>query len=123
MDKAVPMPGSSIGSAALITAPRRGTHRRIGISNVSLDHLVRAMEVTEIVCVQNYFNLGAATQTIWRVQRTGIAFALLLPLGFPRAQREIDHDNQLVNDVAAAHDATPSRSPSRGCWPSRRTSY
>ena len=44
---------------ALMTARDEGLIGGIGISNVSHDHLMRALEVAEIVCVQNFFNLAA----------------------------------------------------------------
>src|SRR6201995_243766 len=42
---------------ALMTARDEGLIGGIGISNVSREHLMRALEVAEIVCVQNFFNL------------------------------------------------------------------
>jgi aryl-alcohol dehydrogenase-like predicted oxidoreductase len=108
MDKALPDARFVDQLGALITARDEGLIGGIGISNVSLDHLVRAMEVTEIVCVQNYFNLAARDSRLIldECNARGIAFAPFCPLGFPRAQRESIRTNQLVIDVAAAHDAT-----------------
>jgi len=108
MDKAVPDARFVDQLGALITARDEGLIGGIGISNVSLDHLSRAMEVTEIVCVQNYFNLAArdSRPILDECNARGIAFAPFCPLGFQRAQRESITTNQLVNDVAAAHDAT-----------------
>jgi aryl-alcohol dehydrogenase-like predicted oxidoreductase len=108
MDKAVPDARFVDQLGALIAARDDGLIGGIGISNVSLDHLSRAMEVTEIVCVQNYFNLAArdSRPILDECNARGIAFVPFCPLGFPRAQRESITTNQLVNDIAAAHDAT-----------------
>src|SRR6202047_2999816 len=59
MDKAVADQRFVDQLGALIVARDEGLIGGIGISNVSHDHLMRALEVTEIVCVQNFFNLAA----------------------------------------------------------------
>jgi diketogulonate reductase-like aldo/keto reductase len=108
MDKAVPDARFVDQLGALIIARDDGLIGGIGISNVSLDHLTRATEVTEIVCVQNYFNIAArdSQPILDACNARGIAFVPFCPLGFPRAQRESIVTNGAVNDIAAAHDAT-----------------
>ena len=44
--------------AALIRAREEGLIDGIGLSNISRQHLLRAVDQTEIVCVQNLFNLA-----------------------------------------------------------------
>jgi aryl-alcohol dehydrogenase-like predicted oxidoreductase len=47
---------------ALMTARDQGLIGGIGISIVSREHLMRALEI-EIVCVQNFFNLATRQGT------------------------------------------------------------
>ena len=81
----------------------------IGISNVTRGHLLRALEVTEIVCVQNFFNLADRNSLpiVHECAARGIAFVPFCPLGYPRTQREAILTNPAVAAVAARHDATP----------------
>jgi pyridoxine 4-dehydrogenase len=96
---------------ALMTARDEGLIGGIGISNVSRDQLMRALEVTEIVCVQNFFNLAArhSTPILDECSARKIAFVPFCPLGYPRAQREAILTNAVVNSVAAAHDASAAQ--------------
>jgi pyridoxine 4-dehydrogenase len=93
---------------ALATARDEGLIRGIGISNVSRDHLMRALEVTEIVCVQNHFNLAArdSIPVLDECNAREIAFVPFCPMGFPRAQRDTILTNPVVADVAGRHDAS-----------------
>jgi pyridoxine 4-dehydrogenase len=93
---------------ALMTARDEGLIGGIGISNISRDHLMRALEITEIVCVQNYFNLAArqGTPILDECSAREIAFVPFCPLGHPRSQRDAILSNRVVTRVAAAHDAT-----------------
>jgi aryl-alcohol dehydrogenase-like predicted oxidoreductase len=58
MDNAVPDERFADQLGALIAARDDGLIAGIGISNVTLRHLLRALEVTDIVCVQNAYNLA-----------------------------------------------------------------
>src|SRR5271169_5941673 len=58
MDNAVPDERFVDQLGALVTARDEGLIGGIGISNVTLRHLLRAQEVTDIVCVQNAYNLA-----------------------------------------------------------------
>jgi pyridoxine 4-dehydrogenase len=55
----------------------------IGLSNVSLEYLDRALARTEIVCVQNAYNLADRTSepVLSRCEELGIAFVPFFPLG------------------------------------------
>jgi aryl-alcohol dehydrogenase-like predicted oxidoreductase len=55
----------------------------IGLSNVSLEDLDRALTRTEIVCVQNAYNLADRTSepVLSRCEDLGIAFVPFFPLG------------------------------------------
>ena len=93
---------------ALVRARDEGLICRIGISNVTRGHLLRALEVTEIVCVQNFFNLADRNSLpiVNECTVRNIAFVPFCPLGYPRAQREAILTNPAVAAVAARHDAT-----------------
>ena len=111
MDNAAPDARFVDQLGALITARDEGLIGGIGISNVSRDHLMRALEVTEIVCVQNFFNLAArdGMPILEECSAREIAFVPFCPLGYPKAQRQEILTNPVVNSVAAAHDASASQ--------------
>jgi aryl-alcohol dehydrogenase-like predicted oxidoreductase len=111
MDNAAPDARFVDQLGALMTARDEGLVGGIGISNVSRDHLMMALEVTEIVCVQNFFNLAArdSTPILDECSAREIAFVPFCPLGYPRAQRETILTNPVVNSVAADHDASTAQ--------------
>jgi pyridoxine 4-dehydrogenase len=111
MDNAAPDARFVDQLGALVKARDEGLVGGIGISNVSRDHLMRALEVTEIVCVQNFFNLAArdSTPILDECSAREIAFVPFCPLGYPRAQRETILTNPVVNSVAADHDASTAQ--------------
>jgi aryl-alcohol dehydrogenase-like predicted oxidoreductase len=84
--------GGSVGTrfdaqlAALISARDEGLIDGIGLSNISRDHLVRAVAQTEIVCVQNLFNLAdqSSLDVLQECTSRGISFVPFCPLGWPR---------------------------------------
>ena len=108
MDNAVPDARFIDQLGALVTARDEGLIGGIGISNVSRDHLMKALEITEIVCVQNFFNLAAreSLSVLKECSAREIAFVPFCPLGFPRSQRDAMLTNPVVTAVAADHDAT-----------------
>jgi pyridoxine 4-dehydrogenase len=95
----------------LVRARDDGLIGGIGISNVTRGHLLPALEVTEIVCVQNFFNLADRNSLpiVNECAVREIAFVPFCPLGFPRAQREAILTNPAVADVAARHDVTAAQ--------------
>jgi aryl-alcohol dehydrogenase-like predicted oxidoreductase len=111
MDDAVPDARFVDQLGALMSARDEGLIGGIGISNVSREHLMRALEITEIVCVQNYFNLAdrRGMPILDECVAREIAFVPFCPLGYPRVQREAIVSNAVVADVAAAHDASAVR--------------
>jgi pyridoxine 4-dehydrogenase len=108
MDNAVPDARFVDQLGALMTARDEGLIGGIGISNIRRDHLTRALEITEIVCVQNYFNIAArdGQPILDDCTARDIAFVPFCPLGFPRKQRDAILTNEAVTEVAARHDAT-----------------
>jgi pyridoxine 4-dehydrogenase len=111
IDKAAPGARFVDQLGALVAARDEGLIGGIGISNVTLDHLRRALEITEIVCVQNFFNLADrdSLPILEECRAREIAFVPFCPLGFPRAQREAILTDRVVTAVAADHDATAAQ--------------
>ena len=75
--------------AALIKARDDGLIDGIGLSNISRPHLLRAADQTEIVCVQNLFNLAdqRSLDVLTECEARAIAFVPFCPLGLPGEQR------------------------------------
>jgi aryl-alcohol dehydrogenase-like predicted oxidoreductase len=111
MDNAVPDARFVDQLGALMTARDEGLIGGIGISNVSRDHLMRALDVTEIVCVQNYFNLAAhnSMHILDECNAREIPFVPFCPLGFPRAQRDAMLSDPVIVDVATRHGASAAQ--------------
>jgi pyridoxine 4-dehydrogenase len=86
MDPSEP-PGARFDAqlVALVQAREEGLIGGIGISNVSRRHLQRAVAQTEIVCVQNLFNLAdqRSLDVLTECAARGIAFVPFCPLGWP----------------------------------------
>jgi pyridoxine 4-dehydrogenase len=74
--------------AAMAQARDDGLIAGVGLSNVTREQLLRALEATEIVCVQNAFNLAdrSSMSVLRECETRGIAFVPFAPLGsaFPR---------------------------------------
>jgi aryl-alcohol dehydrogenase-like predicted oxidoreductase len=95
--------------AALAAAREEGLIDGIGLSNVSRRHLLRAVAQTEIVCVQNLFNLADqhSADVLAECAARDIAFVPFCPLGLPgRARRRLLADPVLAA-LAARLSATP----------------
>src|SRR5271166_2813984 len=62
---------------------RQGLIRHIGLSNVSLEQLEEALAITEIVCVQNLYNVAHRHDDgfIEDLARQGVAYVPFFPLG------------------------------------------
>lgn len=83
---------------------RQGLVRHIGLSNVTATQIAEGRGITEIVCVQNHYNLvqRADDALIDTLARDGIAYVPFFPLGgFSPLQSSI------LSDVAARLNATP----------------
>jgi len=96
---------------AMIAIRDEGLIAGIGLSNVSREQLVHAVQRTEIVCVQNPLNL--VERTSLPIQREceelGIAFVPFFPLGsaFGGVNRLLTHPD--VVEVARRLEVTPSQ--------------
>jgi aryl-alcohol dehydrogenase-like predicted oxidoreductase len=83
---------------------RQGFIRHLGLSNVSPDQLAEAQAITEIVCVQNLYNVAHRHDDgfIDNLARQGIAYVPFFPLGgFSPLQSSV------LDAVAAALQVTP----------------
>jgi pyridoxine 4-dehydrogenase len=97
--------------AALVSARDEGLIDGIGLSNISLDHLLRAVAQTEIVCVQNLFNLvdQGSLDVLEECTRRGIAFVPFCPLGWPRGGLNALLTRPVLSRLGARLGATPSQ--------------
>ena len=96
---------------ALTAARDEGLIAGVGISNVSLAHLQRAVEVTDVVCVQNAYSLADRTSEPLLIEciARDIAFVPFFPLGGWDAQRDAILSNPVVTAIAARHGALPAQ--------------
>ena len=90
--------------AALVELKRQGLIRHLGLSNVSPTQLAEAQTLTEIVCVQNFYNIAHRTDDAFidDLARQQIAYVPFFPLGgFNPLQ------SAALDDVAESLGATP----------------
>ena len=68
---------------ALAELKRKGLIRHVGISNVTATQVAEAQGITEVVCVQNHYNLAHRHDDalIADLSRRGIAYVPYFPLG------------------------------------------
>lgn len=90
--------------AVLIDLKRKGLVRHIGLSNVTPAQYREARALTEIVCVQNLYNVANRSDDVLidELAEEGVAYVPFFPLGgFSPVQ------SSALNEVAAALGATP----------------
>jgi pyridoxine 4-dehydrogenase len=97
--------------AALIQAREEGLIDGIGLSNISRLHLLRAVDQTEIVCVQNLFNLAdqRSSDVLTECEARNIAFVPFCPLGWPGEERHRLLTDPVIATLAARLYATPAQ--------------
>jgi pyridoxine 4-dehydrogenase len=97
--------------AEMMRARDEGLIDGIGLSNISRLHLLRAVDQTEIVCVQNLFNLAdqQSLDVLTECAARGIAFVPFCPLGWPRAKRHRLLTDPVLATLAARLGATPAQ--------------
>ena len=93
---------------AMMLARDDGLIRAVGLSNVSLAHLIHALKFTEIACVQNEFHPADRTSqpVLDECARQGIAFVPFAPLGFGSSSVL---GNITLARVAAQSGCTPAQ--------------
>ena len=97
--------------AALVQARDEGLIDGIGISNVARQHLVRAATQTEIVCVQNLFNLAdqQSLDVLTECRARNMAFVPFCPLGWPGQVRHRLLTDPVLAALAVRLDATAAQ--------------
>jgi aryl-alcohol dehydrogenase-like predicted oxidoreductase len=92
---------------ALIQLRDEGKIRRIGLSNVSVDELERGLALTEIVTVQNRYNLTdrSSEDVLEACEARGIGF---IPW-FPLATGDLAQAGGPLDEIARRHEATPAQ--------------
>ena len=97
--------------AALVQAREEGLIDGIGLSNVSRRHLLRAVAQTEIVCVQNLFNLAdrQSLDVLTECAARNIAFVPFCPLGWPGEVRHRLLTDPVLATLAARLGATSAQ--------------
>src|ERR1700739_3500515 len=83
---------------------RQGLIRHIGVSNVTAKQVAEAQAITEIVCVQNFYNVAQRKDDalIEDLASQGIAYVPFFPLGgFTPLQ------SSALDTAAASHKVTP----------------
>jgi pyridoxine 4-dehydrogenase len=91
----------------LLALKNEGKIRHIGLSEVDVDQLKAAQQITEIVSVQNMYNLSArgSEPLLDFATSQGVAF---IPW-FPLAAGPLAAPDGPLQRIAANHDATPSQ--------------
>ena len=90
--------------SALVDLKRQGLIRHIGLSNVNRAQFEEAQKMTEIVCIQNFYNVANRKDDtfIGALAEQGIAYVPFFPLGgFTPLQ------SSTLDQVAASMQASP----------------
>jgi pyridoxine 4-dehydrogenase len=97
--------------AALVEARDEGLIDGIGLSNISIEHLRRAVLQTDIVCVQNLFNIAEqrSLNVLDECALRGIAFVPFCPLGWPRGVQNAVLTSPVLSDLGRRHAASPAQ--------------
>ena len=96
---------------AMISARDDGLIRAIGLSNITLAHLLHAVRSTEVACVQNAYHLAdrRSQPVLEECTRRGIAFVPFAPLGFGQSGPDSVLGRPQVVREAARLDVTPAQ--------------
>lgn len=95
----------------MIEAREEGLIGGIGLSGINREHLLHASERTEIVCVQNAFNVleRESAAVLQECTRREIAFVPFFPLGAAFVQPNPVLGHQVVRRVAQRLGRTPAQ--------------
>jgi pyridoxine 4-dehydrogenase len=104
-EMAEPVPGSIEEQITVLAElKRQGLIRQIGLSNVTAEQLAEGQTITEIVCVQNFYNVVHRNDEAFidSLAQQGIAYVPFFPLGgFTPLQSSV------LDRVAASMQASP----------------
>lgn len=97
--------------AAMIAARDDGLIASIGLSNITLEHLLYALRLTDVACVQNAFHLGkrVSQPVLDECTRRKIAFVPFASLGFGADGPDSVLAAQETVAVAARLGCTPAQ--------------
>jgi pyridoxine 4-dehydrogenase len=111
MDAATPGPRFDDQLAAMMRARDRGLIGGIGLSNITREHLLHALAVTDIACVQNLMNLAdmRSLPVLEECVTRGIAFVPFFPLGPAFARGNPVISSPEVTGIAARLRRTPAQ--------------
>ena len=97
--------------AAMVQARDEGLIGGVGLSNVSREHLLHALDFTQVVCVQNPLNLvdRSSMPVLEECTVRGIAFVPFFPLGSGFARTNPVLNNAHVLGIAERLGITPAQ--------------
>ncbi len=96
---------------AMIQAREDGLIDGVGLSNITVEQLLRALERTPVACVQNPLNLAdqASMPLLEECTMRGIAFVPFFPLGSGFVRPNPVLDNEHVRHIAERLGITPAQ--------------
>jgi pyridoxine 4-dehydrogenase len=96
---------------AMVKARDNGLIGGIGLSNVTREHLIHALAITDIACVQNPMNLAdrRSLPVLEECEARGIAFVPFFPLGSAFARGNPVLRSPQVASIAARLGRTPAQ--------------
>jgi pyridoxine 4-dehydrogenase len=96
---------------AMVKARDNGLIGGIGLSNITREHLLHALAITDIACVQNPMNLADrhSLPVLEECEARGIAFVAFFPLGSAFARGNPILSNPQVTSIAARLGRTPAQ--------------
>jgi pyridoxine 4-dehydrogenase len=111
MDDVTPGPRFDDQLAAMVNARDNGLIGGIGLSNITREHLIHALAITDIACVQNPFNLAdrQSLPVLKECAARGIAFVPFFPLGSGFGGGNPVLTSPQVASVAARLGRTPAQ--------------
>jgi pyridoxine 4-dehydrogenase len=111
MDDAEPGQRFDDQLTAMMRARDKGLIGGIGLSNITREHLVHALAVTDIACVQNPMNLADrhSLPVLEECEARGIAFVPFFPLGSAFARGNPVLRSPQVASIAARLGHTPAQ--------------
>jgi pyridoxine 4-dehydrogenase len=97
--------------SVMIAARDEGLIGGIGLSDIKVEHLLHALQHTEIACVQNAFNLvhRASADVLDACRERGIAFVPFFPLGAAFMQPNPVLSNPVLQSIAERVGRTPAQ--------------
>jgi aryl-alcohol dehydrogenase-like predicted oxidoreductase len=97
--------------SAMIEARDDGLISGVGLSNITIEHLRRALDVTEVVCVQNLFNLAdqSSLPVLHECAAKGIAFVPFFSVGAGSSRSNPVLNDPRVRAAAGRLGATPAQ--------------